>query len=61
MAIQRGLIDFKLESDADITIISEATLNEMKPKPKLKPVYTKPTSPDGLLAYVGQFMVPFIA
>ena len=56
VAIQRGLIDFKLDSGADITIISEATLNEMKPKPKLKPVYTKSTSPGGQLSYVGQFM-----
>ena len=52
----RGLVNFKLDSGADVTIIAEATLNQMKPKPKLKPVYTRLTSPRGQLACLGQFV-----
>ena len=40
VAIQGGLVNFKLDSGADVTIRAEATLNQIKPKPKLKPVYT---------------------
>ena len=31
---QAGAIDFKLDSGADVTVISEATLNRLSPKPK---------------------------
>jgi hypothetical protein len=44
VAIQGGLFNFKLDSGADVTIIEEATFNHML---KLKPVYTKLTSPGG--------------
>ena len=56
MAIQGGLVNFKLDSGVDVTIIAEATLNQMKPKPKLKSVYTRVTSPRGQLACLGQFV-----
>ena len=42
-----------IDSGADVTIIAEATLNQMKPKPKLKPVYIRLTSPGGQLACLG--------
>ena len=57
VAIQGGLVNFKLDSGADVIIIAEATLNQMKPKPKLKPVYIRLTSPGGQLACLGQFVV----
>ena len=53
MAIQGGLFNFKLDSGADVTIIEEATFNHML---KLKPVYTKLTSPGGQLTCLGQFV-----
>ena len=56
MAIQGGLVNFKLDSGANVTVIAEATLNQMKPKPKLKPVYIRLTSPGGQLACLGQFV-----
>ena len=49
VAIQGGLVDFKLDSGADVAIIAEATLNQLKHKP----FYTKPTRPGGQLACVG--------
>ena len=54
--MQGGLVNFTLDSGADVTIIAEATLIQMKPKPKLKPVYTKLTSPGGQLSCLGQFV-----
>ena len=50
------IVDFKLDSGANVTIIAEVTLNQMKPKPNLKSVYTKLTSPGGQLACLGQFV-----
>ena len=60
MAIQGSLVNIKLNSGADVTIIVEATLNQMKPKLKLKPVYTKLTSPGGQLVCLGQFVAQSI-
>ena len=56
VAIQEDLVNFKLDSGADVTIIAEATLNQLIKKLKLKPVYNKLTSPGGQLAW-WQFVV----
>ena len=56
LAIQGGLVNFKLDSGADVTIIAVATLNQIKPQSKLKSVYTKLTSPCGQLVCLGQFV-----
>ena len=49
--MQGGLVNIKLNSGSDVTIIAEATLNQMKPKLKLKPVY---------LVCLGQFIAQSI-
>ena len=53
---QGGEINFKIDSGADVTIISETVLNKLKPKPKLQSIKTRLTSPGGQLACRGQFM-----
>ena len=53
---QAGAIDFKLDSGADVTVISEATLNRLSPKPKLRAAQTKLVSPGGPLSCRGQFV-----
>ena len=54
MATQGGLIVFKSDSGAGVTVISEATLNKIKPKPKFRLVNTKLITPGGQLRCVGQ-------
>lgn len=53
---QGGPIDFKLDSGADVTVISEATLKKLQPMPNLETVQTKLMSPGGPLPCKGQFM-----
>ena len=53
---QGGPIDFKLDSGADVTVISETTLNKLNPTPELETVQTKLMSPGGPLTCKGQFM-----
>ena len=51
MAIQEDLVNFKLDSGANVTIVAEATLNQLIPKAKLNPVYNKLTNLGGQLAW----------
>lgn len=53
---QGGPVDFKLDSGADVTIISDKTWKSMRPRPKLNSVQSKLTSPGGPLECVGQFI-----
>ena len=49
-------IDFKLDSGADLTLITQNTYHEIVPKPKLDRVNFKLNSPGGRVRIVGQFV-----
>ena len=49
-------IDFKLDSGADLTLITENTNQEIVPKPNLDGVNFKLNSPGGRVPIVGQFV-----
>ena len=53
---QAGAIEFKLDSGADVTVVSEAILNRLSPKATLWAAHTKLMSPGGPLFCRGQFV-----
>ena len=54
--IQGGSIDFKLDSGADVSIISEKAWEDLRPRVKLNDVTAKLMSPGGPLNCKGQFI-----
>ncbi len=52
----RTAVNFKIDSGADTTIINEATYNQLREKPKLRPVTSKIDSPGGKVDHEGQFL-----
>ena len=54
--IQGGSIDFKLDSGADVSIISDKTWTKLKPRVQLNPVSARLISPGGSLKCKGQFI-----
>lgn len=48
-------IDFKMDSGADVTVISEETHLNLDPSPMLTPAGTRLSCPGGPLTFWGQF------
>lgn len=58
MEVQGRQIKFKLDTGADVSIISKVEYNQLNPKPKLKQTKAKLNSPGGKLSCVGEFDAP---
>ena len=56
LEINDTIVDFKIDSGADVTVISDETYNRLKKRSKLKSTKTPLDSPGGKLKCIGQFI-----
>ena len=55
MTINNSEIDFKLDTGADVTVITEDTWERLKPKPQISAVTMRLSSPGGKVCCIGKF------
>ena len=55
LPLEGGTVRFKIDSGADVTVLTESSYNHLKPKPELKSTNTSLSSPGGPLSCMGQF------
>lgn len=56
LSINRSSVKFKLDSGADVSIMSHTSYTALAERPALKPCYTKLRSPGGEVKSLGQFI-----
>ena len=57
LPINNSLVEFKIDTGADITVMTEKTYNKLPDKPKLAKTTVSATSPGGEVECIGRFLV----
>ena len=55
--VEGNPVKFKVDSGADVTVVSEAAYKRLQPKPRLNPNKSPLNSPGGSLSVIGEFVI----
>ncbi|KAK3101745.1 hypothetical protein FSP39_006077 [Pinctada imbricata] len=55
LKVNNRILSFKIDTGADVSVISEATYKHLRPKPNLVPIRSTLSSPGGVLHCLGKF------
>ena len=55
LKVNNRILSFKIDTGADVSVISEATYKHLRPKPNLIPIRSTLSSPGGVLHCLGKF------